>query len=186
MKLIPTLIALACVLFAALTIEQVRVNNLRSERAVPVGVPQTYEAEPVEVTLVDISIDDTPQPIIAVRSDLFDAIRVEESRGWNGIWDDPSGIGAAGEIGPYQITRAYHLDAMLQLVKEGIATDVDAIPYWFMWDEHYAELIMRAYWQRYGAETDEQKARMHNGGPFGMDNPATLDYWNRIQERLLP
>ena len=44
------------------------------------------------------------------------------------------------------------------------------------------EIVMTIYWRRYGAVTDEQKARIWNGGPRGMHKKATLAYWRKVQE----
>ena len=50
---------------------------------------------------------------------------------------------------------------------------------------------MQAYMKRYATEarlghapTDEDLARIHNGGPNGYKNPATLDYWRKVQQHL--
>ena len=43
---------------------------------------------------------------------------------------------------------------------------------------------MLAYWTRYGAVTDEQRARIWNGGPRGMSKAATLPYWAKVQKEL--
>lgn len=32
--------------------------------------------------------------------------------------------------------------------------------------------------------TDEDRARIHNGGPAGWKNPATLEYWNKVQAAM--
>ena len=46
------------------------------------------------------------------------------------------------------------------------------------------EIVMKTYWRRYGAVTDEQKARIWNGGPMGMKKLATKRYWRKIQEAM--
>ena len=39
--------------------------------------------------------------------------------------------------------------------------------------------------QRLGhAPTDEDIARIHNGGPNGYKNPATLPYWEKVKKYL--
>jgi hypothetical protein len=52
---------------------------------------------------------------------------------------------------------------------------------------------MIAYWKRYcpKALADPSKlsnmeilARVHNGGPHGDTNPATLSYWNKVKAYL--
>ena len=99
---------------------------------------------------------------------LFDALwRVEASGQLNPL------DGAAGEIGPYQIKRCYWLDARMP---DGTYQDCR--------DKAYAERAMKRYWQRYGATTDEQRARMHNGGPRGPKRKSTLGYWRKVQKEM--
>lgn len=43
---------------------------------------------------------------------------------------------------------------------------------------------MLAYWKRYGAVTDEQKARIWNGGPRGMSKQSTAPYWTKVRKAL--
>ena len=52
-------------------------------------------------------------------------------------------------------------------------------------------LSIQAYMKRYATEarlghapTDEDMARIHNGGPNGYKNAATLDYWRKVQQHL--
>jgi hypothetical protein len=51
-------------------------------------------------------------------------------------------------------------------------------------DAGKTEAVMRRYWHRYGAVTDEQKARIWNGGPRGMKKRATKRYWRKVQEAM--
>jgi hypothetical protein len=43
---------------------------------------------------------------------------------------------------------------------------------------------MAGYWLRYGARDDEDRARMHNGGPKGPERDSTRGYWWRVKEIL--
>ena len=43
---------------------------------------------------------------------------------------------------------------------------------------------MARYWVRYGAVTDEARARTWNGGPSGMKKAATVGYWNKVKAAL--
>jgi prepilin-type N-terminal cleavage/methylation domain-containing protein len=108
---------------------------------------------------------------------LFDAIREVETGG-----EPDGGIGAVGDrgksIGPYQIGELYWTDAVEHRPSIGGEWQDCAESY------HYSEQIMLAYWDRWGAETNEEKARMHNGGPGGMQKDVTLEYWNRVKARL--
>ena len=103
---------------------------------------------------------------------LFEAIRLVET----GAHEDPTNaVGAAGELGPYQITRAYWQDALEHMPNIGGCYDD-------VRDDLYAESIMMAYWARYAPDRrPETLARIHNGGPHGPRKPATERYWNRVR-----
>jgi hypothetical protein len=36
----------------------------------------------------------------------------------------------------------------------------------------------------YNLETAEEMARCWNGGPRGINNPATVDYWGKVKSEL--
>lgn len=104
---------------------------------------------------------------------LLDAIREVESGGRTGEI-----IGDEGRsLGPYQIQRPYWQDSGVP----GRYGDVRSIP--------YAEKVMLAYWQRYCPDALARGdyatlARIHNGGPRGHRNPATLRYWRKVSTAL--
>ncbi len=101
--------------------------------------------------------------------DLFAAIRQVESGG------DDSSVGDGGRsVGPYQCGLAAWLDG------GGRKQDYPRLAY----DRAATEAVMLAYWKRYGAETDEQKARTWNGGPAGESKRATLSYWNKVRKAI--
>ena len=100
---------------------------------------------------------------------LMYAIMMVESGG------DESAVGDKGlSLGPYQCGRAAWQDACEWL---GEDIDYDA----GVFDRATTEKIMVAYWERYGAATDEQKARLWNGGP---SMKGTDGYWARVQQYL--
>ena len=58
-------------------------------------------------------------------------------------------------------------------------------------DEAKSRAMSRAYMAHYGYwkvpgrnPTDEQLARIHNGGPKGFRNPATVQYWHKVWRAL--
>jgi len=114
------------------------------------------------------SADSSDSPSRPLRP-LFDAIRQVEP--WPG---DPRRVGAAGERGPYQITRAYWTDGCKA---GGVQWSYEL----HVNDPARCEQVMAWYWQRYGAVTDEQRARMHNGGLDGPSQASTLPYWLRVK-----
>lgn len=103
---------------------------------------------------------------------LFAAIRQVESGG------NDKAVGDKGKSkGPYQCGRAAWLDGC----GYGHAT----------WSYHdcvfsrwHTEQVMIWYWAKYGAKTDEQRARMWNGGPRGMHKAATLGYWAKVKRAM--
>ena len=113
--------------------------------------------------------------------ELFDAIReVETGSEPNGGRD---AIGDGGDsIGPYQIQKAYWIDATeYDKTIGGVYKDVK--------DKDYAEKIMRSYWKRYGRKqpSAEELSRLHNGGHAGCttlyDN--TTKYWEKVRPIIL-
>ena len=58
-------------------------------------------------------------------------------------------------------------------------------------DKEYAEKVILAYWDRYATikrlgrvPTDEDRARIHNGGPNGYKKEATIAYWSKVRKEL--
>jgi hypothetical protein len=104
---------------------------------------------------------------------LLSAIVMVESGG------DPNAIGDGGKaIGPYQIHQAYWIDGCKAL---GVKWD-----YWRAKDERTARRVVTAYILRYAGEgaSLEKAARIHNGGPQGHRNPATLIYWEKVKREM--
>lgn len=147
----------------------------RRALVLPVGrQPPAGEAGPEAFSVADAGRAEagrvSPGPVRPAGLErLFAAIRQVESGG------DDRAVGDGGRSrGPYQIGRAYWRDG------GGNPADYDRL----VWGRAACEQIMLRYWQRYGATTDEQRARMHNGGPRGMKIGATVKYWQRIQTEL--
>ena len=94
-------------------------------------------------------------------------------------------VGDNGEaIGAYQIWECYWKDAVeFDSSIGGVYEDC--------YDEKYAKKIVRAYMKRYAIKkrigrevTDEDRARIHNGGPNGWKRKSTLSYWENVKEKL--
>ena len=110
--------------------------------------------------------------------EVLDAIRFVESSDRD---DVPDGDGGKA-IGPYQIHCVFWQDA------------VDAEPglggvYADCRRRDYAERVVAAYMRRWipeawAAGEAEVIARVHNGGPTGAGNRATLGYWQKVRARL--
>ncbi len=99
---------------------------------------------------------------------LFEAIRLVETGGHE---DPTNALGDDGKsLGPYQISKAYWLDAIQHCPEIGGRYEDVKIG-------RYAERIMMAYWDRYAPdETWETLARIHNGGPRGHERSSTDRY----------
>lgn len=107
--------------------------------------------------------------------DLVDAIHMVETGGRLG---PIKGDGGAA-LGPLQIHRACWQDANLPGKYEDVA------------DLAYAKRVFAAYMARYATErrlgrpvTDEDRARIWNGGPNGYKKTATLKYWAKVRKEL--
>jgi hypothetical protein len=112
--------------------------------------------------------------------DLLQAIGQVES----GNNDDAVGDNGKA-LGRYQIWYVYWKDAVeYDPSIGGEYSDVT--------DPDYAKKIVLAYWARYATKgrlghepTDEDKARIHNGGPNGHKKDSTLKYWDKVQDVIV-
>ena len=110
---------------------------------------------------------------------ILDAMCIVESQ------CDSSKVGDGGDsIGAYQIQYKYWYDAVEFDSSIG-GTYEDCL------DKEYSLTIIRAYWNRYATTkrlghtpTDEDRARIHNGGPNGYKKQSTKKYWAKIQKEL--
>lgn len=110
---------------------------------------------------------------------LFTAIRQVESGGERNPW---AANGAAGEIGPYQITLAFYEDA------SAFYPDLE-MRFEECRDMRTAELVMFTYFMRWEpnamySEDYETLARLFHGGPNWKERPHTKDYWQKVKENL--
>lgn len=78
--------------------------------------------------------------------------------------------------GRYQIRPAYWQDAMEWLGKDWPHTDAH--------DPAKARQAVLWYWARYGAKTDEERARIHNGGPRWREYKDTITYWAKVKAAM--
>lgn len=118
---------------------------------------------------------------------LLDAIRYVETGGESG---PSAAVGAAGELGPYQISEAYWADAEMGHLswREGAPIKSQS--------EIAIRRYMRRYCARFGAYLPsddivhlsladcEDISRTHNGGPDGRNKKSTLPYWAKVEAAL--
>jgi len=109
---------------------------------------------------------------------LLDAICIVETN------CDPNKVGAAGEIGPYQILRPYWEDAIEWVPEIGGQ-------YFDVTNDDYARKIIRSYWSRYatvgrlGRQAQlSDLARIHHGGPLGHEKDHTWQYWMKVRAAM--
>ena len=139
------------------------------------GLPGCSETSPSATPPAPLATSSEVQAaVVDPHRQLLDALwMVEASRRLH----PPDGDGGLS-IGPYQISRAYWKDA----------TEFDPQlggSYEDCRDKAYAEEIVLAYWRRYiPGGTDEDRARVHNGGPQGHKKEATLKYWEKVEREL--
>mmetsp|Transcript_17324 Transcript_17324/g.34937 ORF Transcript_17324/g.34937 Transcript_17324/m.34937 type:complete len:117 (+) Transcript_17324:88-438(+) len=115
--------------------------------------------------------------MVVISRSLFDAIKQVESGG------DENAVGDGGKaIGPYQIWKVYHDDA-----KAGGSWENCKGP----GSTAYSEKVIQAYMNRYATRarlghdpTDEDIARIHNGGPNGYKKQATVSYWEKVKNAM--
>lgn len=128
------------------------------------------------------TISSSSEPISNTKTNnhqkLLDAICIVETG------CDNTKVGADGEIGSYQILPAYWQDALeFDPSIGGVYEDV--------LNDEYARKVILAYWNRYATErrigrpvTNEDRARIHNGGPNGWKKKATEIYWEKVKSHL--
>lgn len=111
-------------------------------------------------------------PTVAPSRALFNAIRHVESSG------NDFAVGDYGRSrGPYQIQKPYWDEACRH---SGVKWRYGA----YVWSRSHSERVMAAYWDKVGAVTDEQKARVHNGGPNGFRSAVTKGYWRKVRFQI--
>ena len=125
------------------------------------------------------------QSPLEINRPLLDAMRQVESGG------DVCAIGDNGKsLGSYQIMEGYYNDALQfnPSLADGQRTYDDV---WGIGSEPYSEEVISSYMGRYATEqklgrqpTDEDIARIHNGGPNGYNRDSTLPYWTKVMNEM--
>lgn len=103
------------------------------------------------------------------------------------LLDNPQ-VGLNDEIGPFQITYAFWMDAVEWGYRK-YGEDPDGHRFSMCWDYTYSEKILRWYMERRCPEAWENGdaetiARIFNGGPRGAEKEATLAYWHKVEAIL--
>jgi hypothetical protein len=109
---------------------------------------------------------------------FFKALHQVESSGRTGKI-----LGDNGKaLGPLQIHRGYFQDA--SEVDPSLGKNYNQVT-----DLEFSKRVVIAYLNRYVPKAVATKdfqtlARVHNGGPRGHKNPATVGYWNKVKKNL--
>ena len=122
--------------------------------------------------LLSVMIGGLAMADVTVSEDFLARIAYVESRG------DPAAFNrGSGAFGLYQIRMPYLSDANSVLGTDYTLDD--------MFDPEKAAQVVRAYLGKWGSKfeerhgrppTDEELARIHNGGPRGAERKSTLKY----------
>lgn len=132
--------------------------------------------------------------------DVSSTLRTIESGGQPNHGIDAVGDGGAA-IGPFQIHRAYHADAVEYAAQHDIPFGlvIGGTPDYSRCssEDMYSEFIVTLYAQRYSGKAYtrllsgegtlrdcEVVIRKHNGGPKGLAKASTLDYWHKAAPLL--
>ena len=121
--------------------------------------------------------------IVSISNRLLHPIRRVETGG------EANPLTVAG--GPYQISETYYDDA----VEQTSSLQDNGRTYQNVMGGGscaYSERVIQAYMDRYATAarlgrtaTDEDIARIHNGGPNGYQESSTVSYWNSVQPMLV-
>ena len=138
---------------------------------------------PVVITTIAMASTLESRGITPTLRKLMDAICIVESN------CDPSAIGDNGNaIGAYQIWRDYWFDACTFDDHDDLQISDG---YESCYNKSYSEKIVRAYMNRYATKkrigrpvTDEDRARIHNGGPNGFKYTSTKIFWTKVKNQL--
>lgn len=122
-----------------------------------------------------------------VSEKLLQAMRKVESAAPDNPNGDENAVGDGGKaIGVLQIWESYWKDAVERSGIGGSYKDCKGDG-----STEYSKRVIRAYMQRYANSrrlrrqaTDEDIARIHNGGPNGYEKPETLGYWEKVKARM--
>ena len=111
---------------------------------------------------------------VVSNDEILSAIMLVES-GYN---DSAHAIGEDA-VGCLQIrkTMVDDVNRILQYKKSPIK-----FTYQDRWDRHKSIKMFKIYCKHYKLTTAEEIARCWNGGPRGINNPITINYWEKVQD----
>ena len=117
-----------------------------------------------------------PKSIGQTIDEILSAIIFVESSG-----NDSAYHKGEDAVGCLQIRQVMVNDVNRILTRQG---SVKRYAYIDRWDRNKSIEMFDIFCEYYGLSKAEDIARGWNGGPRGMNNPATLGYWNKVQNEL--
>ncbi len=116
------------------------------------------------------------------RLEIYDFVDMETNMISALIFVESSGNDSAynaseDAVGCLQIRKTM-VDDINRILKNKIYTYSDR------WNRTKSIEMLKIYCNHYNLNTPEHIARCWNGGPRGITNPATLGYWNKVQDYL--
>ncbi len=96
-------------------------------------------------------------------------------------YDDSAYNAYEDAVGCLQIRKCMVNDVNRILKRQGKTKQYAYID---RWDRLRSIEMFEIYSRYYGLTSAEEIARCWNGGPRGIDNPATVGYWNKVKNKI--
>ena len=110
------------------------------------------------------------------RNDILEAIMVVESRN-----NDSAYASSEDAVGCLQIRKCM-VDDVNRILKRKKSTL--RFTYNSRWSRDSSIQMFEIYCKHYNLTTNEEIARCWNGGPRGINNPATVGYWEKVKDKI--
>ena len=117
-----------------------------------------------------------PQSVGETIDEILAAIISVESSGRDSAYN-----AREDAVGCLQIRQTMVNDVNRILKRQGFDLQYD---YEDRWCRTKSIEMFNIFCEYYGLTSAEEMARCWNGGPRGIDNPATVGYWNKVQDYL--
>tara|TARA_R110000796_G_scaffold97782_3_gene205024 strand:- start:769 stop:1305 length:537 start_codon:yes stop_codon:yes gene_type:complete len=122
-----------------------------------------------ELEIIDYRIDENPTDLIS------SIIHIESSN------NDSAHNLREDAVGCLQIRKCMVDDVNRILQKQKLS---QRFTYDDRWNRYKSLQMFEVYCEYYNLNTNEERARSWNGGPRGMNNPSTVQYWGKVENHL--
>ena len=151
--------------------------------AVVLGVTQCHKKDTPSTPLVSPIVSDTTSYPIGYDTvltptwdDFVNAVIFVESSGRDSV------VGDNGRaVGCLQIRKCMVDDVNRILKRQKLTL---SFTYNDRWSRDKSTQMFEIYCKHYNLTTNEEVARCWNGGPRGINNPATVGYWNKVKDKI--